>query len=73
MNRKEWYDKAMQGTDGSMVFDILKDWKAEQEYTISRIADLEKQLQFLECLEMAGVDNWEGVSYAHELMEEYYE
>lgn len=26
--------------------------------------------EFLGCLEACGVDNWEGYSYAHELMEE---
>ena len=30
--REEWYKVAIErGTDGSMVFDILKDWKEESE------------------------------------------
>ena len=30
--REEWYKVAIErGTDGSMVFDILKDWKEEEE------------------------------------------
>jgi hypothetical protein len=32
--------------------------------------DLVQDSIWLECLREAGVDNWEGLSFAHELMEE---
>ena len=31
------------------------------------IERLRKRLKWLDCLEAAGVDNWEGIDYAHEL------
>lgn len=31
---------------------------------------LQEESLWLTCLENAGVDNWDGLSYAHELMEE---
>lgn len=33
--------------------------------------ELLKRLSWLNALEDAGVDNWEGISYAYELYEEY--
>jgi DNA polymerase III subunit epsilon len=35
-----------------------------------RIADMEEDVEFLACLESAGVDNWSGYDYAREMMEE---
>lgn len=32
-----------------------------------------KDLVFLSCLEVCGVDNWEGYDYAKEMMSEEYE
>lgn len=34
--------------------------------------ELLKRLSWLHALEDAGVDNWEGISYAHELFNEEY-
>ena len=34
------------------------------------ITKVEEDSEFLSCLEAAGVDNWEGYSYAQEMMEE---
>lgn len=31
---------------------------------------MEEQITWLNCLEQAGVDNWEGISYAHDLFKE---
>lgn len=31
---------------------------------------MKQDQQWLQALEAAGVDNWEGISYAHELLEE---
>lgn len=44
----------------------------EETITISkeRYANMVKRLDWLSCLEAAGVDNWEGISYAYELLEE---
>ena len=36
----------------------------------SYIETLEYKSKWLECLEAAGVDNWEGCEYASELMED---
>ena len=38
-----------------------------QQETIDR---LQKDSNFLRCLEIAGVDNWEGHFYAYEVMKE---
>lgn len=32
--------------------------------------DMVERLEFLGCLEAAGVDNWEGFDYAYQMMEE---
>ncbi len=37
----------------------------ESEYN-----ELKRDARWLACLENAGVDNWEGISFAHELMSE---
>lgn len=31
---------------------------------------LNDELMWLQCLEAAGVDNWEGIDFAHELFED---
>ena len=31
---------------------------------------MQERLAWLECLEGAGVDNWSGIDYAHEMYEE---
>lgn len=36
-----------------------------------RIAKLEERDMFLQCLEEAGVDNWEGYSEAHRILAEW--
>ena len=35
-----------------------------------KVAELEEEVKWLHCLEAAGVDNWEGVDYAQEMMED---
>ena len=40
-----------------------------QQETIDR---LQKDVNFLRCLESAGVDNWSGYHYAYEIMKENY-
>jgi hypothetical protein len=35
----------------------------------SRYEDLLEQEMFLEALNSAGVDNWDGISYAYEILE----
>ena len=44
----------------------------EETVTISKkeYEQLQKDQRFLECLQGAGVDNWEGYDYAMELMQE---
>jgi hypothetical protein len=49
----EWYDEHVKTP---YVLELEK-----------RIEELEKELKFLGCLREAGVDNWEGYSYACEL------
>lgn len=36
----------------------------------ARLAKLEKRDEWLSCLEEAGVDNWEGYSVAHSILQE---
>ncbi len=36
--------------------------------TLKEYNQLLKDQQWLECLESAGVDNWEGISYAYNLL-----
>lgn len=44
----------------------------EETITISKkeYEELLKDSQFLDCLQGAGVDNWEGYEYAQEMMKE---
>lgn len=54
-------DKAIQKIDGlNKEVSILKK-KNDQQF---------QDLQWLQALEEAGVDNWEGIDFAHELLEE---
>ena len=46
--------------------------ESKPETTEQTIARLQKDSNFLRCLEIAGVDNWEGYSYAFDAMKEYY-
>jgi hypothetical protein len=36
----------------------------------SELQELKNRSRWLSCLEAAGVDNWEGIQYAHEMMQE---
>ena len=38
------------------------------EITQSRLDELEKQADWLSALESAGVDNWQGIDFAYEIM-----
>ena len=38
--------------------------------TKAKYEELERDSLWLACLEDAGVDNWHGISFAHELMED---
>jgi hypothetical protein len=38
--------------------------------TIEEYKFLKKSAEWLTCLENAGVDNWDGIDYASELLEE---
>lgn len=45
----------------------------ENEMALELLEELkqaDKDLNWLECLESAGVDNWSGIDYAHELRDE---
>ena len=39
---------------------------------LNRTEDDEHDLFFLQCLYQAGVDNWEGYSYAQELYKQFF-
>ena len=43
------------------------------EVLSQRIAELEERDMFLQCLEEAGVDNWDGYSEAHRILAEWKE
>lgn len=51
--------------------EIVKDEKVEMiEIPLSEYLHLKDRMLWLECLENAGVDNWDGFSYAHELFDD---
>ena len=45
--------------------------KSYSLYPDDYIRELESDQRWLRALEDAGVDNWSGISFAYELMEEY--
>ena len=47
---------------------------AKETITIDMVTyqNMLRQIDWLSCLKHAGVDNWEGISYAYELYEEMY-
>jgi len=45
---KEWYDAADRNTNGSMVYDILKDWKEERAKLMAEINRLKELLSELQ-------------------------
>lgn len=46
--------------------------KEEIEKLKKTIKSMEKDVRWLGCLEAAGVDNWSGYDFAHEIREERY-
>lgn len=40
--------------------------------TVSEYNDMMKRINWLQCLESVGVDNWEGYDIAHDQMSEIY-
>lgn len=54
-----------------MLPENVKDLTQEQyEELKENLEELQKEVKFLDCLSAAGVDNWDGYSYAQELMED---
>jgi len=49
---------------GGLCFDDLDE--AGKEF-LEELKQADKDLNWLECLESAGVDNWSGIDFAHEL------
>lgn len=51
---------------------IKQSFMNEETVTISKkeYESLKEDARWLQCLEGAGVDNWEGYDYAHELLNE---
>jgi hypothetical protein len=45
--------------------------QAEVERLTARVAEMEEDSTLLEALRTAGVDNWDGYSYAHEILREW--
>jgi hypothetical protein len=63
-DRKPWNELAP---------DTQKEWERFTETAISiyrEVEDIDGQLKWLTALENAGVDNWEGIDFAKELMDE---
>ena len=54
-------------------FDYVKDVLTELAIMRADLATAKDRLNWLDCLEAAGVDNWEGIDYAHELYKEGYD
>lgn len=53
-----------------VTIDILKKIYKDDERMLKGIKRIEEDLNWLECLENAGVDNWSGYDYAQELFNE---
>lgn len=60
---KKWSEVALETGDDVLMMAVEE---IREKYD-SEIAGLEDQLILLQCLEEAGVDNWEGYSYAQTL------
>jgi hypothetical protein len=67
---KIWERRLEGGLDGGDVRDVLNDWKQDVGRYEDKIEGLTERSEFLFALEEAGVDNWEGYSHAHEILEE---
>jgi hypothetical protein len=48
-----------------------EEWAERAFRAEEKVAKLQEELKWLEALEAAGVDNWSGIEYAHELMREF--
>ena len=48
----------------------LKSLEAERDKLCARAVELERSVDFLDCLESCGVDNWEGYDDAREMFRE---
>ena len=54
---------------GKTAYNPPEDYEISEVYMVSKedLDDLLSDSTWLQCLEAAGVDNWQGISYAHEL------
>jgi hypothetical protein len=49
---------------------VTTEIKSHLLVAVETLEELKEDSLFLECLRMAGVDNWEGYSYAHGIYRE---
>jgi len=70
---REAHPETIGETDSHFDLDNYKDWLEKQlEAKDKTIASLQESHDFLECLESAGVDNWDGYELAQCMMKEDY-
>lgn len=65
--KSAWY---MQQEVINAITNALKAMEPSFKELIQQNEELKRRAHWLQCLESAGVDNWEGISYARELMDE---
>ena len=62
---EKWCNKHLKFND---QWDDLKTCYSLYEELVSENKELQQKLTWLNCLETAGVDNWDGIDYAYDLM-----
>lgn len=64
MSLEQWFTRARRGTDGSMVWDVLYDWKDAEAKLLSRMKELEGEYYKLqnvtEAVKNIGIDYLDG-------------
>ncbi|AKQ08460.1 host RecBCD nuclease inhibitor [Bacillus phage PBC2] len=62
------------GDEWTILYDNLKDREEDEDKFVtikqSQLDYLEERVEFLNCLEACGVDNWEGYGNAYQMLEE---
>lgn len=62
-------DKASYETEIYLLKSNLRQEKELRDYWYTQAQLNKKDVRWLQALDAAGVDNWQGIDYAHELLE----
>lgn len=61
-----WLENCVEYQEAIRCFEVVVEWSRQAEQKIKTLKERER---LLDCLEAAGVDNWEGIDFALELFE----